>query len=349
MAIGDDPTFGTSSVIGRYFGVVSTLPSVILTFWVYALLTIQPWNGGSLLSRMLPGGPVEQLTRVIVLLVVALAIAVASHPIQFVLVQLLEGYWGKSRTARAWAAKRMLAHLKVRDAADRLLEDAGSLIYPTNESDLLAGVEFRNPARQVAISEIVQRSADRRGAAMVYASYPIARRVMPTRLGNVLKKYESTAGSAIGLDLVKWASHIGMVADPSHTAYVQDQRQRLDLAVRMTIVGLICSVATIMVAWPHGLWALVALLPFGMAWLSYRGALAAAASYGQALTAWLHLNRFQLYDRLGLDRPASSSAERLQNKKLVALWRGSPAYRQAFSRLEGKTQPQGKDAEPHPG
>jgi len=103
------------------------------------------------------------------------------------------------------------------------------------------------------------------------------------------------------------------------------------LAARMTAVGLLCSVLTVGAMWPHGLWVLLSLAPFGAAWLSYLGAISAAHSYGQAITAWLQLNRFALYDQLAVSRPKNSDEERELSKILQLLVDGDRRYTQTYS------------------
>lgn len=335
MAFGDDPTFGTSSKIGQYFGVVSTIPSLVLAFWVYALLVLQPWSAHLNVDALVSYDPIPDLGHLVALLVVALVLAVVSHPVQFLLVQMLEGYWGHSQPARALATQRTLVHLRARAGASRIRSEAhiaakARTNEPARETRYLAGALFHdNPqvAEQVARGLIDLRTAD-----MALANYPAdVQHVLPTRLGNVLRRYEIGAGAPLGLDLIRWASHIGMAAEPSHTAYVQDQRQALDLAARMTAVGLLCTVLTVGALWPHGPWLLLALVPLGAAWLSYRGAIAAAHSYGQAITAWLHLNRFALYDRLSVPRPNDSEGERELGARLKLLVDGDKRFDQTYS------------------
>jgi len=101
------------------------------------------------------------------------------------------------------------------------------------------------------------------------------------------------------------------------TEYLDDQRSQLDLAVRMTIVSMIATVLTSIFMARHGLWLLVTLLPYASCYVSYRGAVVAASEYGRALGVVLTLNRFALYERLQLERPLSTDAERVQNEKLM--------------------------------
>ena len=62
------------------------------------------------------------------------------------------------------------------------------------------------------------------------------RRMMPTRLGNVLRRYEDTAGRQYGLDIVRIAPHLNLVARPEHREYVDDCRKGLDLGVRLCVL-----------------------------------------------------------------------------------------------------------------
>lgn len=151
--------------------------------------------------------------------------------------------------------------------------------------------------------------------------------VLPTRLGNRLRRYERVAGQAVHLPVLSWATHIAMVAKREHTEYVNDQRTQLDLAVRMSVLMGVASVLTFGLLWRGGLLVLSCLVPYAAAYASYRGSVAAADSYGRALQSWVDLNRIRLYDELGLPRPASTEAEREQNDKLNELVLGEDSLK----------------------
>ncbi len=54
-------------------------------------------------------------------------------------------------------------------------------------------------------------------------------------------------------------------------------------------------------------------IPYVAGWMSlYRGAVVAANGYGAALRAWVDLNRFRLYEDLGLPAPTDVVGERKQ-------------------------------------
>ena len=79
---------------------------------------------------------------------------------------------------------------------------------------------------------VVQAGIEMEIGTSIRARYPDEpTHIMATRLGNVLRKYESTAGATYGLPLLEYATPLGLVAKPEHVAYVNDQRSVLDLSV----------------------------------------------------------------------------------------------------------------------
>jgi hypothetical protein len=143
--------------------------------------------------------------------------------------------------------------------------------------------------------------------------------IMPTRLGNVLRKYERQAGSQYGLDAVSVIQQISFVASAERLAYVGDQRQLLDLSVRMCATSIVATLVAVASLWRHGPWLLLALVPYGVAYLSYRGAVVVAHEYGAAISAMIDLDRFALYDSLRLPYPRDTATERQMNAKLVQI------------------------------
>ncbi|MBY8853187.1 hypothetical protein K7G98_35110, partial [Saccharothrix sp. MB29] len=112
---------------------------------------------------------------------------------------------------------------------------------------------------------------------------------------------------------------VGMVAGDRELGYVTDQRTQLELAVRVAFLGMVAAVVTAGVMWRHGVWLLLALVPYTVAYLAYRGAVTAANEYGTALTVMIELNRFALYERFHLKPPNSLDEERELNRYLMTL------------------------------
>ena len=148
---------------------------------------------------------------------------------------------------------------------------------------------------------------------------------MPTRLGNVLRRAESQAGTQYGMDALQAVPHLLMIAPTSHVDYVNDQRSQLDLAVRMTLMSVLASATALIFLSPHRLWALIAVVPYMIAYLAYRGSVVAAGHYGSALDALINLDRFTLYEQLHVELPATTVNERAVNQKLARLFGYEPA------------------------
>lgn len=310
------------------------VPSFFLVLWIYLLLGSHPWDGAPDVTFLSSITPLGFAGLGVALVLISIAVAVITHPLQFLAVQMLEGYWGPGSIARAWQERRISSHLARRRSLEVAKASSGEAIedlsvdlahLANGEVDWATIVDARAQGPLLS-AQVSFSSAD----AALQQYPPLHAAVMPTRLGNVLRRYESLAGSAISLPLIDWANHIGMVAKASDTNYVQDQRNGMDLAVRMTVTCLAMFVTSFALLWPHGFWLLVALVPLIGAWLSYRGAIVAADSYGRALTAWLHLNRFRLYEALNLSPITDADQERTQNKALAALVEGKPEFRSRY-------------------
>jgi hypothetical protein len=84
-------------------------------------------------------------------------------------------------------------------------------------------------------------------------------------------------------------------------------------------VCIIAFLAAVLFLWPHGLWLLVAVVPLGLAWLCYLGAVSAARQYGSALRMLLELNRFTLYEQAHLPLPSTLVAEQATVANLSVL------------------------------
>jgi hypothetical protein len=326
-----DPTLGTGAAVGKYFSVVSVIPSVLLTSWVYLLLAAGALNQAPSIATLKSNNPVEHPGYLATALAFAVAIALIGHPLQSVLVQVLEGYWGDSALARNLRVSFILSHLRrIERARQRRVEGtrlrkslAPSVSGDLNEYLHASGMLENPDAARIVVYSQAQLDAWE----IVEAQYPDDRTAMlPTRLGNILRRHELRAGAAIHLPILDWATHIGMVADEAHTTYVNDQRTQLDLAVRMAASAFLAAVVTLILLWPYGWSSLLALVPYAAAVLSYRGAVVSADSYGRALRAWVDLNRTRLYSELDLPPVRTASEEREQNDRLVGLIFGQDSF-----------------------
>jgi hypothetical protein len=132
-----------------------------------------------------------------------------------------------------------------------------------------------------------------------------------------LRRYEVLAGAPYRLDAPSVLPCLALVAQPGHLEYLNDQRSGLDLAVRTSMTSAIACLVTLVFLWHSGLWLLIALIPYGVAYAAYRGSVIAAHSYGIAMAAIIALNRFALYEHMHMTRPSSTDREREMNETLM--------------------------------
>jgi hypothetical protein len=340
-----DLTGGATATVGRHFSVLATIPSLLFVGFVALLVRSGAWSGppdwGAAIESFREAG----LRDALILAVASLAVGVAVHPVQFFATQLLEGYWGASRPGIAFAARRTAHHWDRLDALDELAGDHASLLEDQETADASLTVVKEEIDKNEISHNVAWREAER-----LRFYYPILHsHVMPTRLGNVLKTWEMRAGHQFGLQAIATLPYFALVADPEHRALLDDRRTSLDFAVRVCILGILAAGAAVVFLWGRGLDMLIALLPFLVAYLSYRGSLNVAVEYGIAMSILIALNRERLYRSLALDLPTSLEAERTETAVTVMRLVGPANQRAAgATRLAWSAPPRADPPAPAP-
>lgn len=323
--------------IGRYFSVISMVPSLLFVLYVYGLLAASAWPGPFEPAKALRAAENLSLGGIVALLAGALLLGLVLHPFQFSMTQFLEGYWGHSCIGLGLARWRIMHYRRVARALDDVVKEANK----TWRCDVEADRRQMSPARFDREDAQLRRRNDlrhldaRRGDEMLAdylraeatlaarGQYPEAgRRMMSTRLGNVLRRYEDKAGLRYGLDIFSVAPHLNLVAVEEHREYVDDCRKGLDLGVRLCVLFALATVLSVGLLIGDGAWLLLALAPYCVSYLSYRGAISSAHAYGTALLTLVDLNRFALYDQLHVSSPSSAAVERRRNAQLLQLLSG---------------------------
>lgn len=293
------PVVGAGHV-GRYFTVVSALPASVFVLYVYLIAGTDPWSG-SMNWSALADFHAESL---VIAGIAALVLALALNPLQLTLIQLLEGYWGHSRFAVELALIRRLHHER-RHA---------ELTARTGAPDTSLGPVQR--LRTIIAAQESQRAL---------ASYPKnPHHFLPTRLGNVLRTYETSIGAPYKLDPLVVVPRLAMVAGDRELDYVRDQRTQMELAIRTCLLAAVAVPVTVVLLWNQGLWLLLAVLPYAVTYLTYRGTVAIAHEYGMSLAVLIDMARFDLYRRQWLPDPKNTEDERLVNERLMDLFRFLP-------------------------
>jgi hypothetical protein len=222
------------------------------------------------------------------------------HPMQFSMIQVLEGYWGSSRigTYAALLASRRF------DRRFRRLDKAKT-------STIAAGLSEEDAVRLKAIYE---RSLD---------SLPVRDRLMPTRLGNVLRAGEDFAGNRYGLDAVQVIPRIYPQLLPEIASPLDDSRLQLDVSVRLCLVWTLVTAASLAMLARSPRWLWIPVIMYFLAWLSYRAACAAAEGYGVMLAVAIDMHRFDFLQAMHKVLPRNYKEEKFKNQILTAILAGS--------------------------
>jgi hypothetical protein len=315
---GKEPSGLGVAAIGRYFVVVSLIPSTVFAAYLLVLFRTGTWSDpGVDLGQAFRNLDLKALASLSVL---SVALAITMHPLQFGLIQMLEGYWGVSRLGRRLAFASIMRHRKrARVLLTRQLDDA----MPNDTIGAYDPAAKEPPARNpMADPDTVRRLWSSREAARMGAAYPHRLEdVMPTSLGNVLRHYETLAGHAYGLESITTVPRMMQVAATRDVEYVQNQRMQMELAVRTCVLGLFATAVTAALMWTEGWYLLLSFIPYLVAFAAYRGAVVLAHEYGTALCVLIELNRFALYERLRLPLPTTLAAERRGATQLVDILR----------------------------
>ncbi len=234
-------------------------------------------------------GPAQISLLVLALLVVA-ASSVLAERLALLVLRALEGYWPRPLAPLADA---LAARGRARQAR---LERRWNELYGRREDGTATAAEERELiAAELALAQLPGRPE----------------RVMPTRLGNILRAAESGIEDKYGLDPVRCWPAFWLVLPEGTQATVGAARAGLDTAATWWLWGALLVVWTVFTPW--------ALLAAALAaWLAHRNLLATAARYGELVDAAFAVHRGLLYDGVGHARPAGPAQERASGQALTA-------------------------------
>jgi hypothetical protein len=345
-----DAVLSVGRSIGRYFSIVSFLPALVLVLWTYVLVASGAWSAAPCpVQHKAPCLDHAQmalthwsLAKVTGFVVVALVVALFLHPLQFATTRMLEGYWGPSSIAVSLMTMRILfyrrQHYQLTQTADTAGAARTGLLDAVLQKQFEADPEdpgddpanWTTPERAERQHAILDSKdgeryagllvAEQQAATRARADFPVAqRRVMPTRLGNALRRFEDAAGSQYGLSAITIAPILHLIIPPRHFEYLTDARQEMDTSIRLCLVSLIATAMSFAFLLRDGWWLLLTLVPYGLAYIAYRGAVSSAHGYGVVFARVVDLNRFALYEELRVPQPTNAEQERASNRRLMRL------------------------------
>ena len=283
--------------LGIRFGLVGLLPSALLvTFCAFLVLGGAPGKPPQL---ELVFGDIAHSSAADVLLLAAAAftIAIILQPFQTFFIRLLEGYWGSSGFSKILSEFFQSRHRRKRDRLLAGIERLEKLANAQKASNGGLGTKAGILADRLA------------------RSYP-ANKFLPTMLGNVLRAAEENAGALHGLDVVTVWPFLYAVLPQRTAALVDDQRNQLDVAARLCVTSGMATVVSLCLLYKHGWWLLVPAATLLLSWISYRGAIISAFSYGLGIRLAVELHRFDLLTAMRLPLPEDRLTEVIFNRNL---------------------------------
>jgi len=310
--------------MGRRFSLMSVLPAAFLAVFVIVLARSGAPQRSPSPARLISAA--RDLTAVEAALLTAaiLLLALLTQPLQRPLVRALEGYWAESPRCPAWvsiAARRRQRkrYKRLSDLAYRDFPGAGDRPRGADRLYLAHLTEPDQGALRWLATE-----ARRNGTALarLHSRFPPEDRLLPTALGNALRAAEDSAGQRYGLETVVVWPVLYTVLSPSVREVVDDQRDQLDVAVRLSLMMFLCAVASAAMVWRYPYW-LIGCVSVSLcgALLAYRAAVVAAEGYGVMIGVAFERHRFDLLTALHLPLPADSAAEFTANQQLTAFLR----------------------------
>src|SRR5690348_2547827 len=108
-----DVSTGAAQAIGRYFSVISVIPSALYVVFVYLLIASGSWTHSPNWEHAFTSLEHVSIGDIGALAFLSIGLGLVIHPIQFTLVQFFEGYWGTARFAQRIRVQRIMHYRRL--------------------------------------------------------------------------------------------------------------------------------------------------------------------------------------------------------------------------------------------
>jgi hypothetical protein len=280
--------------IGQRFQVVSVIPTFVVLGGIWFVTATGAWSAAPDLGQAFRRLGEITIGGAATAALIVITVSLITHPFQQLLVKVLEGYvaWGHpiSRYGLARHTRRLYMLRAARDQLGRSLEPSSQVC------DGASGFVWIHQRLDALRRQV--------------AEYPTEDRLLPTRLGNTLRRAEDVAGDRYGIAAVSFFPYLYATMPTHFTAQIRDARNEMDTAARFCPAFLTLSAVTLVAFADDRWWLTIPVVLYGLAWLSYLATVTAAASFGRHVARAIDLYRFTVLDALSLPRPVSRAEER---------------------------------------
>lgn len=310
MAAIDDFAKETANRIGPGAYLTNILPSVVLVLTTGALFAsrLMPWSGAT------NPGPAQVVRTVkdnpwttgVVLILAVIVVAILLRPFQIAMVQVLEGYWRNRFWLRPIEAMAVERH--IRKAGSHVVRlDTAKEIPTTADFRIVARVSRREHRR-------TRRAEDSLAALSSYP--PDVQDFLPTRLGNALRRGETTAGERYGLNTVVTFPRLQPHLHAKLEAGIVNQLDLIDTTSAFTLLFTVQALVSAPLVWRLDGWSVVPVVFLLFAGLAYRGARGIAVRHSELLRAAYDMHRFDMVKALHRKLPRTTATEFAENREL---------------------------------
>lgn len=295
--------------------ILSAFFPVLLFFTAFTLVVLPMTNRGADFVSAVRDPAVWSQSPFVVLIVtiIILVLSIVLNSMNVPIIRFYEGYpWRKSFIAAPFLARQLRIFDRATQTRHRI-NALGSLIR-NDPQDL---TKYRRIAGE-AQGEIVR---------LLNAGYPDKRQsVLPTRLGNVIRAFETYTTRFYGVPIIVLWPRLNAVIDSTMSQSIDSAKTSFDfmlhsaflsgiLAVSTAIGGLYWATPTPMDLWQPWLgWTLFFAFT---SFLFYKASIPRAIEWGSQVKVAFDLNRSALLKKLGYDLEPSSLAEEREIWKVI--------------------------------
>jgi hypothetical protein len=297
--LGNLTQWGAKALGGR-FGLVTMIPGAVVFLFVAALVRAKAYTDDRDLDRVLSGyGDKSDVAAV--LLAGVLLTGLVLHPFQIWIVQRLEGYWGTTALLSRVSLLLIEHHVRRKESGELL-----NMVTAPGEAE--PGLDLMSIANHARAKRTARRW-QRRGAALRERYPPNADRVLPTLLGNALRRTEDTAGQRYNLDSVHAFPRLFPSLSKPLSDALSQQTSIMDGSAALSVAFGLCALASAPLLRSLDGWTPIPVIAALLAAISYRGAVHAARDHGVLVAAAFDLHRFDLAAAMRYRLPTSPAEE----------------------------------------
>ena len=314
----------TKALGGSRFSLLNVLPATVVVTAVAALARAGAYspNGPVQFERVLPESK-RAVLAIALAGMAALLCGILLRPFETALVQLLEGYWVSPSPIAGLVPAAVERHRRRRDDAKIMAEFPLALPPPGANPTLQELAQrdrmFSRVVRMKSRAEYTRDSypTDDRLAANHLEAATRRTDLMPTLLGNVLRRGERVAGDRYGLDMMVVYPRLYPYISERLEGAVSRQFELITSTASLSISFGLLSVATTPLLARLDLWSAAPLLAGALCLLAYRGATAASRGHARLLATVFDLHRFDLTAAMHYELPENPQDEYQLNKAIT--------------------------------